>query len=179
MLDSHSTNSGMPTPGYPAVDSPSSLLSASVTQSKLTQLYWRDNMIIPAQIGLSNETYHKISAYLPEQFDEQEVLEPDTPQLRISGSLKYLDDVRFYFDSNPENNSNPLKFTVNISAETFSWEGLPSDVFLYLGHLAFVPSYDGGDGSKVPAQSGDFPFAKDQFGHFWCILTFSKMSNWT
>jgi hypothetical protein len=122
------------------------------------------------QVAVGNETGKKIKIYWNgvEQYD----LAPYAGDWRITPSLPFLDSLKFYFDDNP----NPCAFSVNTSEQTFSWEGLPSDVVLILQHLKDVPSY--GDLSKLPPQSGNFPFALDQFGNSWCILSFDDPSNW-
>jgi hypothetical protein len=128
------------------------------------------------RIGLVNATGKYINAFFEDA--NVDVLEPHAEVIRISSSLHFLDNLKFYFDDNAGvSNPYPCTFTVNTSEHTFSWDWLPSDIVLTLAHLYDVPSY--GDQSKLPPQSGNFPFALDQFGNSWCILCFSYLSDWS
>jgi len=134
-----------------------------------------------AYIFVSNDTDKTIRAYLQDAFGsygqyEDEYIKPFPGdfQTRLS-PLRVLDKLLICYDGADPNLSSHPTFTVNESEHTFTMEGIPSDVFVYLGHLEFVSSYD--DGVNIPAQSGTFPFSQDQFGNLWCILDFCKPSD--
>lgn len=134
-----------------------------------------------AFIFVSNDTDKTIRAYYQDEYGaydqyEDEYIKPFPGDFKTRlSTLRRPANLMFCYDGADPNRSGQPTITVNENEETFTMTGIPSDVVLYLGHLEFVPGYD--DGEHIPAQSGTFPFSKDQLGNLWCMFEFYKASD--